>query len=264
MDWVPICKRFVAFIDIAGFKAMVKKESATEIATLLSDFKLLADKQCEEYGQPNMLFTIAISDSIVVFSKDDSEDSFACFCQSLGVIFNNAMTLKLMNAGVAFGDMYVDRANMIFFGEPYIIAYTLQEKMDYYGILCDESVSKYIKEKEHVTQNKHFHFYKKLFIKQPSPLKILKISESSIYKDMQDVLNFKWFDMHFAPTHKFVEEDGIIVGTYYDRMLRVIERERKKLISTEEYSKIEERINNTIEMIEIFSKYSVYHNSNSI
>ena len=145
MEWDLNCKRFVAFIDIAGFKAMVHNEEATKIATILGEFKYIADKECEEYGKVGMLYTIAISDSIILISKDYSEDSFSCFCQSLGAVFNNTLTFKLMTAAVAFGEMYVDRTNMIFFGEPYNIAYSLQEQMNYYGVLCDDSMSEYLK-----------------------------------------------------------------------------------------------------------------------
>ena len=77
MEWELNCKRFVAFIDIAGFKAMVQNEEATKIATILGEFKLIADKQCEKYGKVDMLYTIAVSDSIIIISKDDSEDSFS-------------------------------------------------------------------------------------------------------------------------------------------------------------------------------------------
>ena len=31
MEWKLNCKRFVAFIDIAGFKAMVNNEEATNV-----------------------------------------------------------------------------------------------------------------------------------------------------------------------------------------------------------------------------------------
>ena len=259
MEWGLHNKRFVAFLDIAGFKAMVRNEKTSKIAAILSEFKLLADKQCKEYGYPFMLYSIAISDSIIIISKDDSEESFSCFCQSLGIVFNNTLTFKLITCAVAFGEMYVDRENMIFFGEPYNIAYTLQDNMNYYGVLCDESVSRYIKEKKLVTQSNHFNFYKKLFIKLPSSVKKTKIHESPIHYNTQDMLNFKWFDPHFDPVKRFVEQDGMLVGTYYERVVQLFDKERLKQVSySEEKSKIEERINNTIEIVNIFSKSCAY------
>ena len=254
MEWKLNCKRFVAFIDIAGFKAMVHNEEATKIATILGEFKIIADKQCEEYGMADMLYTIAVSDSIIIISKDDSEDSFSCFCQSLGVVFNNTLTFKLMTAAVAFGEMYVDRTNMIFFGKPYNIAYSLQEQMNYYGVLCDNSMSDYLKSRELSTHNDNFNFYKRLFIVIPSSLKKESTDGRKSCNEMQENLNFKWFDMHFDPTHRFVEPDGIYVGTYYKRISFVFERERLNLLRyKEKIARVEERINNTEEMIRLFS-----------
>lgn len=39
---------------------------------------------------------------------------------------------------------------------------------------------------------------------------------------MKEKLNFKWFDMHFDPTHRFVEPDGIYVGTYFQRINSIL------------------------------------------
>ena len=234
MEWELNCKRFVAFIDMAGFKAMVHNEEATKIATILGEFKYIADKECEEYGKVGMLYTIAISDSIILISKDDSEDSFSCFCQSLGAVFNNTLTFKLMTAAVAFGEMYVDRTNMIFFGEPYNIAYSLQEQMNYYGVLCDDSMSEYLKTRELSTHNAIF--YKRLFIEK-------------------ERLNFKWFDMHFDPTYRFVEPDGVYIGTYFERMSCIFEKERRALTNCKkDISKLERRISNTQEMIDLYAQ----------
>ena len=258
MEWDLNCKRFVAFIDIAGFKAMVHNEEATKIATILSEFKLIADKQCEEYGMADMLYTIAVSDSIIIISKDDSEDSFSCFCQSLGVVFNNTLTSKLMTAAVAFGKMYVDRTNMIFFGEPYNIAYSLQEQMNYYGVLCDNSMSDYLKSRELPTHNDNFNFYKRLFMVIPSSLKKKTTSECKYCNEMKEKLNFKWFDMHFDPTHRFVEPDGIYVGTYFQRINSFFEREKLNVVHSKNKTMIEERIKNTEDMIGLFSTRELY------
>lgn len=253
MEWDLNCKRFVAFIDIAGFKAMVHNEEATKIATILSEFKLIADKQCEEYGMADMLYTIAVSDSIIIISKDDSEDSFSCFCQSLGVVFNNTLTSKLMTAAVAFGEMYVDRTNMIFFGEPYNIAYSLQEQMNYYGVLCDDSMSEYLKTRELSTHNAIF--YKRLFIELPSSLKEKTMNECKSCNEMKERLNFKWFDMHFDPTYRFVEPDGVYVGTYFERLSCIFEKERRALANCKkDMSKLERRISNTQEMIDLYAQ----------
>ena len=236
MEWELNCKRFVAFIDMAGFKAMVHNEEATKIATILGEFRYIADKECEEYGKVGMLYTIAISDSIILISKDDSEDSFSCFCQSLGAVFNNTLTFKLMTAAVAFGEM------------PYNIAYSLQEQMNYYGVLCDDSMSEYLKTRELSTHNAIF--YKRLFIELPSSLKEKAMNECKSCNEIKERLNFKWFDMHFDPIYRFVESDGVYIGTYFERLSCIFEKERRALANCKkDMSKLERRISNTQEMI---------------
>ena len=79
-----------------------------------------------------------------------------------------------------------------------------------------------------------------------------------IANEMKEKLNFKWFDMHFDPTHRFVEPDGIYVGTYFQRINSIFEREKLNVIHSKNKTMIEERIKNTEDMIGLFSTRELY------
>ena len=61
--------------------------------------------------------------------------------------------------------------------------------------------------------------------------------------------------MHFDPTQWFVESDGIYVGTYFQRINSIFEKERRVLKNCKkDISKLEQRISNTQEMIDLYSQ----------
>src|ERR1700761_3761928 len=78
-DWEITAMRFVAFFDIMGFKELVERKSHSEVVTKLRQLKtaigqaekpdgLIAEKL--DFGQTK---TITFSDSIIIFSKSDTE-----------------------------------------------------------------------------------------------------------------------------------------------------------------------------------------------
>ena len=117
--WKVFSKRFVAFLDIAGFKATSKFEFYSY--SLLQAFKEIAEKEQKFYKEnaDEYLYIIAISDSIIVFSKNDSIDSFCCFSHAIGRIYNKCIILgRVVNAAVAYGEMFVDKDKLVFGGVP--------------------------------------------------------------------------------------------------------------------------------------------------
>lgn len=89
--WKVIEKRFVAFMDLAGFKATNQYEYYTYF--LLHALKEIAYNEQKSYvdDENEYLYVISVSDSIVIFSKDDSIESFCCFCHAVGRIFNKCV-----------------------------------------------------------------------------------------------------------------------------------------------------------------------------
>ena len=73
-NWLPTDKRFVAFIDVLGFRDLVMRNSHSHIYDLLSEISKLRslidnwkDRSDGRYTNAE-LYTVSFSDSIVVFS----------------------------------------------------------------------------------------------------------------------------------------------------------------------------------------------------
>ncbi len=139
--WIITTKRFVAFLDIMGFKDMVARNSHKNIYNSLhaitSDVK---------QGKWHMDSYISIfSDSIVIFSRDQTQKSFHDLIWSVLIIFTRFLLLDIPLKGcLSFGTLTVDREKQIFFGQPLIDAYLLEEDLLYFGVILHHSAEKEI------------------------------------------------------------------------------------------------------------------------
>ncbi len=91
------------------------------------------------------------SDSIMIYSKDDSYNSLDYFiCTVSGVIEDLLVEGIPFKGSVAFGTMTLDTEKSIFFGQPLIDAFLLQEELLFYGIVFHASAEeKYYSYKNH-------------------------------------------------------------------------------------------------------------------
>lgn len=186
--WEEFCNRFVAFFDIAGFKHFRKNSSVDEVKEMLIKMKDITVLQNRHFQPFGYLYIINISDSIIVFTKDDSVESFANFSHFIGATFNQILLgYRSLNGAVAYGKIYVDRDEMIFFGEAYENAYELQDKMNYYGIACHESINNYFSVNDRKQNPEYYYTYHSLYVELESYFKSKKENSSHRF------LNFKWY-----------------------------------------------------------------------
>jgi len=142
--WEITTNRYVGFIDIMGFKDWVAREDHDIIYKIMKTvsksigitqgiFGIPSDAETENYVEN--IFITTFSDSIIIFSKDGDANTLDSF---MGAI--STLSLDLFNYGiphkgaVAFGKMTVDFEASIFFGQPLIDAYLLEEELAFYGI----------------------------------------------------------------------------------------------------------------------------------
>lgn len=132
--------RFVAVLDILGFKDMVLSTDHEilyhRIQELLDVTKMNDDliqrMKCKEHKPTYFNF----SDSFFVFSSDDSAESFDVFINFTQALFMNAIGLSFMIKGaIGFGKVSINENKRIFFGKPIIDAFLLQEDVKYLGIV---------------------------------------------------------------------------------------------------------------------------------
>ena len=144
--WPITTKRYVCFLDIMGFKELVNRRSHKQVFSLmkkLSDAKEVVRETFDDHediGYRDILYTTSFSDSIVIFTKDNSKASYIAIQVASAYLFEKAMSKGIpLKGALAFGEMSIDKDTQIFFGQPLIDAFLLQDDVFYYGVVVHNS-----------------------------------------------------------------------------------------------------------------------------
>lgn len=151
-NWVTTANRFVVFLDIMGFKDFVARnthEHVYDMMSKLSKSKEIVDKflggSIDDKYKSRELYTTSFSDSLILFSKDDSPISLEIIVASTSFLLSEAMLNSIpMKGAIAHGVISVNKKQQIYFGQPLIDAYLLQEEVNYYGVVLHNSVDSYL------------------------------------------------------------------------------------------------------------------------
>ena len=177
-------KAVVTFIDVLGFKEIVKTKSADEIYKILelfssegeSNFSKMMHEITNEYHAkipdvfnkmrgklktPPTLKIIRFSDSIIRIRFEESTDEFFRDCviseiNDLSYIQRRLMKMGILIRGaVTIGDIHYDEKRNIGFGPGFIRAYELESQLALYPrIILDPSIDKdYIKLNNYKIEN---------------------------------------------------------------------------------------------------------------
>lgn len=138
-DWIIKTKRYVAFLDILGFKDFVMRN---RIHAVYSRLKALSALRPEEEDPDYELETSRrikfynFSDSIFIFSKDDEFISLRHFLTYVKRVTRMALRKGIpLKGAIAFGNIAVDVNHNVFCGQPIIDAYMLEEDLQYMGVV---------------------------------------------------------------------------------------------------------------------------------
>lgn len=144
-DWKDVItvNRYVAYIDIMGFKAMVARQSHDEIYAMMKQI----NRSIDFFVNTNFVKANLYSDSIMIYSKDDSLKSLESF---IGAV--HAITFAMFiskppiphKGAIAFGKMTLDIDKSIFFGQPLIDAYLLHDEFHFYGVVAHHTAKQEI------------------------------------------------------------------------------------------------------------------------
>jgi hypothetical protein len=159
--WNPTCKRFVAFLDIMGFKDMVLREKHREIKNTLISFypaikiiKEMAEKRMvntsffpiRRYNNSttrSVVFPVIFSDSILLVTNDNSERSAHKLLLYTSVILQRATINKIpLKGAIAYGEFTAVLGKSLYFGKPLIDAYELQNELQLYGVIMHHTMEK--------------------------------------------------------------------------------------------------------------------------
>lgn len=134
--WKLTNNRFVAFLDIMGFKDMVARSSHQEILEKLIGLSAIANTTKTKGWMKNNIHITIFSDSIIVFSKDDSYEAADIFIWVVRFLICRIIEFKMgVKGGIAFGELTVNPALQLYFGQPLIDAFQLEEELQYYGVV---------------------------------------------------------------------------------------------------------------------------------
>lgn len=142
-NWNFTTPRFVGFIDIMGFKDMVTRSSHEEIYNIMQQIEEATRNARDIYWtdiKDELVRSTLYSDSIILYSKDNTFESAYSIVATLATLSSDLFTSAIPHKGaIAFGNMTLDTTKSIFFGQPLIDAYLLQEELNYYGIVVHSS-----------------------------------------------------------------------------------------------------------------------------
>lgn len=143
-DWAKTTDRYIAYIDIMGFKKMVNDPEESKV--LPSKFTQLINNIRDRRSQIDYYI---YSDLIVVITQDNSLLSLKKLLEVSIKITSEFLNLNWgMSGSISKGKVFYDRNNHIILGRPIVEAYLMQEDVEFYGIaICDsaiEDVKKYI------------------------------------------------------------------------------------------------------------------------
>lgn len=137
-------ERYVAFIDILGFKDMVAKSTHDQTLEVLkkisSWLEFIVERTKEEFVQ-NQYMGVEIkpfifSDSVILFTNTNSIFAGKLLIYACKYILEKALLENIpIKGAMAFGDITIIEEKSIFFGQAIIDAYLLQEEIKYYGLI---------------------------------------------------------------------------------------------------------------------------------
>jgi len=146
--WEETTERFVVYLDIMGFKDKVARQPHEKVYDDLKDVFNRALKFINEDGEKGIVKGVQFSDSIIFFSRDNSEECYSGIVRASTFFMENAMSKSYpMKGACAYGKISINEDFQVFFGQPIIDAYLLHEEIHYYGIVAhhtfEEQVQKY-------------------------------------------------------------------------------------------------------------------------
>jgi hypothetical protein len=155
-NWSPTCNRFVAFLDIMGFKDLVSRQPHSVVYDKLNLFysfiKPIEDLARNETNsdlasQQRKVRMVIFSDSIMLVSRDETEESANQILSDISYVTMCAIEAKIpLTGAIAYGKQTADFPISLHFGQPLIDAYELQKQLQLYGTVLHHTTEQYLAE----------------------------------------------------------------------------------------------------------------------
>lgn len=138
-DWTIKTKRYVAFLDVLGFKDYALRHSIDEVYNrlqILNGFRPEEGERDYDSDEEKRIKFSIFSDSIFIFTRDDSFVTLRHFLSYVKRVMRMALRNEIpLKGAIAYGDIVVDDNTNLFCGQPIIDAYLLEEELQYMGVV---------------------------------------------------------------------------------------------------------------------------------
>lgn len=143
-------KKFVAFLDILGFKHIVKDREHTELIEIMNTFKLAID-MANSIPMPiapqiaSLINYVTFSDSIVLYTDGIESHDLYRLVHVVKLLIGCSLVSKTpLRGSIAHGDLHADRQNDIFVGDALVSAYENEGKQQWAGAYIGDLTTDYI------------------------------------------------------------------------------------------------------------------------
>lgn len=209
--------KYVAFLDILGFKSTLKSMGQYEATRYISDFSSTAFSEWDKIA-PQLLEGYIVSDSFIIYSQNASESSLGELLHIVDRICKSEFSTNsiLIRGAIASGDF--DRLEArelaslrkgLIVGQAYVDAYLLESTVKVPGIVLSEAVY-------HDAQNIS-EFSKNIFDEKTknSTSYIFRylssdylLEEDKLRKFIQLAQNSKWMPHYYNAMHFALKHEG--------------------------------------------------------
>lgn len=137
-DFVITVERFVAFLDIMGFKDKVARHNHDEI---LQDLRGISDFLSQQHPKEQGINYAMFSDSLLFYTDNNSKEQLKSLCNIVKELLIYATDIKIPFKGaISKGILTADSKKQLYFGQPLIDAYLIGEEILIYGVVAHHTI----------------------------------------------------------------------------------------------------------------------------
>ena len=126
-DFVITVERFVAFLDIMGFKDKVARHNHDEI---LQDLRGISDFLSQQHPKEQGINYAMFSDSLLFYTDNNSKEQLKSLCNIVKELLIYATDIKIpFKCPISKGILTADSKKQLYFGQPLIDAYLIGEEI---------------------------------------------------------------------------------------------------------------------------------------
>ncbi|MBI2832667.1 MAG: hypothetical protein HYX79_10470 [Chloroflexi bacterium] len=139
LDFEDYSNRWVSYFDLLGFSELVNSGKYFDVIEPYTK----AIKEFKEASGLEHVETTWFSDTFVLYSTDDSNDSFVSVeAKSRAFVYSLVCRGIPLRGAMAYGNFYANRQYSVFFGPAFIEAYIYGELQDWVGFVLTPSAIK--------------------------------------------------------------------------------------------------------------------------